>query len=175
MLNEPLTPVKENEATPMSKYFVGRKVVNDRVTRYMKGKHKTLTDEMKANGLDGEESKFVWYPKDYIETILAEMDRYGANGLRIYFGQYDNEQGEPAPGQLGLLLVLTQMKSDGNIYDLLFEEQEGFAARIGAAKSRGIDHKEFYGNKKPREFNAMIPCPSMCLNQVPAFPEDQVS
>lgn len=176
MLNETVTNGNENEVMPLSSYFVGREVVNSRVKRYMNGKHKLLTEQMASKGLAATESHFVWYPKDYLETLIKEMEHYGANGIRVYFGEYANDPVEPAPGQLGLLLVLTQLKSDGKIHDILFEEQVDYQVRSNMARSRGLDFSQLPGEDGvPREFNAMLPCPPACLNHEPHFPEEEVS
>lgn len=171
------TPVtRSKDIQPIPEYFVGRETVNRRVKKFMAGKRQLLTNDMNANGLSSEESKHVWYPKEYIEVLVDELQHYGGNGVRIYFGEYENDIMEAAPGQLGLLLVLTREEDDGKIHDILFEEQEDYSLRIGNFKSKGIDLSQSYVNGKPREFNAMLPCPPLCpKNHVAAFPEEELS
>jgi hypothetical protein len=172
MLNE---TTETTEVTPLSEFFVGREVVNHRVKRFQNGKHQLLTNDLVNRRGSGTETRFVWYPKRYFEMIMEEMERYDANGLRIYFGEYEDDGIHPAAGQLGLLLVLTKMNASGNVTDLLFEEQADFTSRASVPRNREVILMPGDDSGLPREFNVCAPCPPICINQEPNFPENDVS
>ncbi len=150
---------------PLHSCFVGKEKVNDRVKRYQlgdqgsyAGKYQMLSDAMEQRNQFQGETKYVWYTKEYIEDLLAEINFYNGDGLRVYFGEYENETGVPA-GQLCLLMVVTKVdSSDAGIHhDVIIEEEPGFDARAALSAKR--------------EINIGAPCPPICFTEGVAFPQ----
>lgn len=164
---------KGNSSSPLSDYFVGRKIVNDRVKRYKEGKQKILSEEMKKKEFFQGESDYVWYSKVYIESLLSEMEIYSANGVRVYFGEYGGEPGDPPPaGQLGLMFVLTEEQPDGVTRDIILEDKSNFAVRELASKNKNTGSAAISNEREAREYNIFDPSPPARFNHESSFPEE---
>jgi hypothetical protein len=151
--------------TPLHSCFVGQEKVNDRVKRYQfgdralyKGKHQLLSDKMEEQSHFQGETKYVWYSKQYFEDLITEINLYSGDGIRVYFGEYENENGVPA-GQLCLLMVVTKPDaSDAAIHrDVIMENEPGFDTRVTVSGTR--------------EMNIGAPCPPICDTEGVAFPQ----
>ncbi|MDB5087134.1 MAG: hypothetical protein JWR09_1128, partial [Mucilaginibacter sp.] len=94
------------------------------------------------------ETKAVWYTKEHIALLLEEMDHADADGLRIYLGEYGED--ENYSGQLCLLMVMTKEEQEtGAQSDISIEDATDFQARS-------------VNDKKSRDFNVGSPCPPIC-------------
>lgn len=177
MPNEVIFNDNEPEGTPIADFYAGKQVLFDRVKRYMEGKRRLLTAEMRKNQCYNDESIFVQYPKRYFEAIIYEMEKYGADGIRIYFGEYENNANEEAAGQLGLLMLLTKTNAEMKVEPVYLEEQPGFLERLSNARSRGIDTTIInIDDVDPREIDVCRPCPPACPKlYTDGFPEDGLS
>jgi hypothetical protein len=151
--------------TPLHSSFVGKEKVNDRVKRYQsgdralyKGKHQLLSDNMEQQGHFQGETKYVWYSKQYLQDLIAEINHYNGDGLRVYFGEYENENQVPA-GQLCLLMVVTKADAinDAIHRDVIMENEPGFDLRMSVSAKR--------------EINIGAPCPPICDTEGAAFPQ----
>jgi hypothetical protein len=151
--------------TPLHSGFVGKEKVNDRVKRYQfgdqdeyEGKYQMLSDKMELRGHFQGETKYVWYSKQYFEDLVTEINLYNGDGIRVYFGEYENENGVPA-GQLCLLMVVTKPDAnDTDIHrDVVIEDEPGFDQRSAVSRSR--------------EFNIGAPCPPICFTEGVEFPQ----
>ena len=133
---------------PLPFFFVGKQITNERVNAFLNTKHNLLSD-----AISKQDTKSVWYSREHIEGLLDEMNHANANGLRIYFGAY-NENHEAYSNQLCLLMVMTRLNSQsGGHADISIEDEPDFPERSVA--ERGIpDFK--------KDFNVGSPCPPIC-------------
>ncbi|SIS96446.1 hypothetical protein SAMN05421788_102362 [Filimonas lacunae] len=132
----------QNEA-PLPFFFVGKTVTTQRINRFLQTKHVALSEQ-----LGKPDTKSVWYSREHVSKLLDEIDRAGADGLRIYFGTYGEE--EVYPGQTCLLMVMTKYDQEKcRRSDITIEDSCDFQAR-------SID------SSKPRDFNVGSPCPPIC-------------
>jgi len=147
--------LQQNGAAPLPSFFVGKTITNDRITRFMDTKHGLLSE-----ALGSPETKAIWYSRDHVSQWLEELDRAGADGMRIYFGA----QGETDdyPGQLCLLMVMTTANTQsGGHTDIKLEDAPDFQAR---------DLQPTGGKAVTRDFNTGSPCPPLCEPGM-GFPE----
>jgi len=151
---------------PLPIIFVDQTTINDRVTNYQSIKHPILDTALKNIDNGREETKSIWYSREHFETIVNEMDLTDADGVRVYFGAYSEEDGH-APGQLCLMMVLTRTVGS-NHTDIIYENEPDFEDRSNAgSRSRFAGESE-----KPRQFNYGSPCPPICVNQEPGYPQE---
>lgn len=161
---------------PLSEYFIGHNEANQRIARYRLRKHKLLTEDLEKKGCDRGETKYVWYPRSYFETLLNEMDYYkskgvNVNGARVYLGEYENKDDENFPsGQIGLIIVLTEETENNITRDIILEEKAGYLERLRAAKESNI-RLNIPGEENDRAFNVCGPCPPACMNQEDLYPD----
>lgn len=146
-------------AKPLPDIFIGTEKVQIMVEKYQTEKYPLLQAAQTAKGIGRNETKSVWYTKEHIQTLLSEMDLMNANGMRVYFGAY--EENHPlAPGQQCLLMVLTRQSSNGGNEDIIYETEPGFEERNNAsANSRSVNPSE---QETPKPFNYGSPCPPIC-------------
>lgn len=158
---------KNRSFQPLPDIFVSKSTINDRVTNYQSVKYPLLDAALKSINSHRQETKSIWYTKAHIESIVAEMDLTGADGVRIYFGAY-GESESPAPGQLCLMMVLTRSGELGSGQtDIIYENETDFEDRSNAgSRSRTAGETE-----EPRQFNYGSPCPPICVVD-PAYPQD---
>lgn len=148
--------LQENGATPLFESFVGKAVTNERVKRFMQTKHGLL-----SNALGKPETKAIWFSRDHVANWLFEIDKAGADGMRIYFGAYG--ENDAYPGQLCLQMVLTTAHPvPGGHQDISIENAADFTAR-------SIDNTSIIG--KNRDLNTGSPCPPICDPGGMNFPE----
>lgn len=143
---------------PLPEIFISKELVNSRVSNYLANKYPLLIDQQQKIAEERTETKSIWYSKDHIQTWLDEIALLNADGMRIYFGGY-NEDESPVSGQLCLIMVLTRQTENGRA-DIIYEDEPGFEDRLNAAsKARDIGDPE---NEMPRQFNYGAPCPPIC-------------
>ena len=135
--------LKSDGAQPLPFFFVGKTITKARIVRYAKTKHSILSREMNKP-----DTKSIWYTKEHIAFLLDEMNKADADGLRIYFGAYGEQ--ENYSGQTCLLMVMTKpgVRNGGHV-DISIEDETDFQARA-------------VGESKSRDFNVGNPCPPMC-------------
>jgi hypothetical protein len=157
-------------ALPLPAIFVGKETINRRVKRYLQSKHPQLSRTLGGQGTGREDTKSIWYSREHVETWLEEMNGTKADGMRVYFGAYDDNEG-PANGQLCLLMVLTRAGADGAHKDIILEEEADFEARRLAPKERSAPGDLFDTEGRSREYNYGSPCPPICDGGGSAFPQ----
>jgi hypothetical protein len=140
--------------------FVGKEIINRRIKGYLSRKHPQLSQALSANGTKREDTRSIWYSKDHVTTWLEEMQLMQADGMRVYFGAYDENEG-PANGQLCLLVVLTREGDNGVHKDIILEEEPGFDLRVPVARN-GVAGEPFAEKGTKREYNYGSPCPPLC-------------
>ncbi len=148
------------QAQPLPAIFIGTDAVQQKVEKYQIEKYPLLKEAQLLKGVNRTETKSIWYSKEHIETLLAEISLMNANGMRIYFGAYE-ENHPTAPGQQCLLMVLTRASENGTSnQDIVYENEPGFQERLNATtNSRSL---EFPEEGTPRPFNYGSPCPPIC-------------
>jgi competence protein ComGF len=148
--------------------FLGQVLANERIKRFQEGKLKLL-----SNDLQKEDTKSVWFSFESIEGIYKELVYLNANGLRVYFGTYENElTAGNAQGQLTVIFVATALNANNLNEDIILETLPDFAERQTATKAAVEAKKavEQLGIKK--EFDFGSPCPPDCGEPDPSkFPQ----
>jgi hypothetical protein len=145
--------------TPLPEIFVGKAVVTARVKNFLTVKYPKLNET-----LNGKDTRAVWYSREHLETILDEMRMLSADGLRVYFGAYEDTH-KSAPGQVCLLLVPTRASANDGHADVIIEDESGFAERVNLGEqSKGIfDNTNLPSTETEEEqskgFNYGHPCP----------------
>ncbi len=129
--------------------FLGKDKANARITAYLNGKHATLTDSM--GGIT--ETKSIFYSIDQVEMLFKELVYLNADGLRIYFGTYEDADTE-APGQLCLIMVPTRDSGDEGHEDVIVEDDVDFPDRAGS--------EDFMDPDASKAYNYGAPCPTIC-------------
>ncbi|MBW8684353.1 hypothetical protein [Chitinophaga rhizophila] len=142
---------------PLPFFYVGQKTTAERITRYQKNKHSLLTQ---AAGRP--DTRSVWYSKEHFAKLLDEIEYAGGDGIRVYFGTY--EDGHQFAGQTCLLFVTTREKQIGNSIthaNVILEKEANYADRSSMEREvilfPGDDPMEDI-----RDFNMGIPCPPRC-------------
>lgn len=145
---------------PLPDIFIGTEKVKTMAEKYISEKYPLLQAAQKAKGTNRDETKSVWYSKEHVQTWLAEMELMNANGMRVYFGAYD-EAHHIAPGQQCLVVMLTRPSADGiGNTDIVYENEPGFEERENASpNSKAIS---FDDEPTPKPFNYGSPCPPIC-------------
>jgi hypothetical protein len=147
-------------AQPLPDIFIGTEKVNTMVEKYQSEKYPLLQTVQAAKGSGRTETKSVWFSKEHVQTWLSEMELMNANGMRVYFGAYEEDH-PVAPGQQCLVVMLTRLATNGtgNI-DIIYENEADFEDRQNAtANSRDTSFDE---KPTPKPFNYGSPCPPIC-------------
>jgi hypothetical protein len=154
---------------PLPDIFIGKELLDSRVARYLTRKHPVLSKQLSGDGPYREDTRSVWYTREHVESWLEEIRHLNADGMRVYFGAYgDNEEGRP-PGQLCLLMVMTRSDGSGRLHgDIILEDESDFEARLQGARSKALDPGAGILSQTsiPKEYNYGAPCPPIC-NPIP--------
>jgi hypothetical protein len=140
---------------PLPAFFVGKSITNTRKTNYETDKLGILT-----TALGKGDTKNIWYTRNHIADLLDEIDSAGGDGLRIYFGAY--EEGHDFEGQLCLVMNVTRegMKNNVTTHENVYlEDEPDYEDRLNAERDAGIN-SPIPGGK--RDFNFGSPCPPRC-------------
>lgn len=139
--------LQQNGATPLPEFFVGKTITNERITNFMENKHGILSE-----ALGKPETKAIWYSRDHVAKWLFELDKAGADGMRVYFGAYG--ENDTYANQLCLQMVLTIANpSTGGHNDITIEDATDFTDRSIEPGKTG---------SKDRDLNTGSPCPPIC-------------
>jgi hypothetical protein len=146
-------------AKPLPSNFLNKELVNERTRLYEQSNQEVPTDNPSAQTRQGEDTKWVWYSKELVQTWLDEIAYHNGDGLRIYFGrkeaptdtatEADAEHiNEALPGNLCLIMSITKEGSyaDSHI-NVVYENIEDFNDRKQAAD-------ELKNSETPRNLNA---------------------
>lgn len=139
--------LQSNGARPLPPFFIGQQITQDRIDRFVQEKHPLL-----SNAIGKPDTKAIWYSRDHVAQWLSEIDKNGADGMRVYFGTQGDT--EDYPGQTCLLMVLTKKDEVTGVHtDFTIEEEADF-------NDRSINKNEDSNLK--RDFNTGAPCPPIC-------------
>jgi hypothetical protein len=164
--------------------FEHSKTINDRVKRYLDGKHKMLTADMQIIIPGGEETKWAWYSKKQVQTWLEEMELLNGDGLRIYFGEKEVETGDEtnlaaniqkAAGQLCLIMVLTRqgIEEDSHV-NIIYEKLPDFKEReLLYDAERAAENSD--ETEQTMNFNFGSYSPPKTITEGDDFPNDSVT
>lgn len=139
-------------AKPVPSFFMGKTAANRRITNYMQSKHPLLSEHASTT-----ETKSIWYSLDHFETLYKELVFLNADGIRIYFGNYESDHPD-FPGQLCLIMVPTRFNelTEGH-KDIVLEDEAEFAQRPGS--------QSFLSEEQNKPYNYGSPCPTICSAQ----------
>ncbi len=145
---------------PLPGIFEDYDTINERVKLYIKGKHAALTKAMKEKDETREETRWIWYSREHVQTWLDEMETMGADGMRIYFGEKEvkkehesdaKAQYATAAGQLCLLMVLTRKGGTDDCHEnIIYHKEPDYKER-----------KTLYDQRVDKHFNFGGYCPPM--------------
>jgi hypothetical protein len=71
--------------------FLGREKIRYQVQKFLREKLPLLT-----TAIGKEDTRWIWYSKEYLETVYEAINYLDADGVRIYFGQFEEEHPEYA-------------------------------------------------------------------------------
>ena len=166
--------LNQQTVRPLPAIFIGKELLDSRVAGYLADKHPVLSKQLSGDGPYREDTKSVWYTREHVESWLEEIRHLNADGMRVYFGAYgQNEEGRP-PGQLCLLMVMTRADGSGRLQkDIILEQESDFEARQQVAISRALDPGSgILGQASiPKEYNYGAPCPPICNPTTPISPK----
>lgn len=128
---------------PLPSIFIGKALTTSRIANYGT-KHALLSTEISKP-----DTKSVWYSKEQITELMAEIDHAEGDGVRLFFGSYEDNHAEFAH-QTCLLLVVTRAHTEGGHENVALEDEPDYEAR-----SISFDEKK-------RDFNHGSPCPPSC-------------
>jgi hypothetical protein len=141
---------------PLPAFFVGKDVTSDRIGNYA-SKHTLL-----SNDLGKPDTRSVWYSKEHITKLLEEIELAEGDGLRVFFGAYEDTH-EDYSGQTCLLMVVTREHQEGEVIthqNVIMEDEPGFSAR--GALPRGAASYTNHGFGRGKDYNHGSPCPPLC-------------
>lgn len=158
---------------PLPPIFEGKDKINKRVQLYLDGKHALLTNALQQVDSSRVETKWVWYSKEIIQMWLEEIEDLEADGMRIYIGEKEVEEGDElntanqiakSSGQLCLAMVLTRAGGyTGSHINIDYEAEPDFEDRKTLYESRKSNDKE-------RQFNFGGYCPPMSVTEGSDYP-----
>jgi hypothetical protein len=157
----------------MPAIFIGKELMDNRISNYVTQKYPVLNQQLSGDGPLREDTRSIWYTREHVESWLEEIRHLNADGMRIYFGAYgNNEEGRP-PGQLCLLMVMTRSDGPGTPHeDIVLENEPDFEARQQGARSRSLNGGNGILDQTslPKEYNYGAPCPPICPPTKPTSP-----
>lgn len=146
-------------SNPLPVFYVGKAVTAQRIERYASTKHPLLSE-----GIGKPDTKSIWYSKEHLETLLAEITLVEGDGLRVFFGTYE-EAHEQFSNQICLLMVPTRAKEINGITvhsNVLLENEPGFSERSSSTRGLDLKSENVVIDEKKKEFNYGSPCPPIC-------------
>lgn len=144
-----------NSSNPLPPFYVGRTITEARRNNFENDKLGLLT-----TALGKDDTKSIWYSREHIAGLIAEIDHADGDGLRIYFGAY--ESGHDYEGQLCLVMNVTREATVGLVtvhQNVVLEDEPDFNDRQSSDRDAGIS-KNLPAGK--RDFNFGSPCPPRC-------------
>lgn len=148
-------------AKPLPTIFIDKEVVNERVNNFLNNKHPVLT-----TAIGKPESKAAWYSLEQFEELVREMYYQNADGIRIYFGAYSDNDPDYA-NQLTIIFVPTYLdESTGNHKDIVIDDDEDFGVRSEVVAK--ID--SFAKNRIPKSLDTLVLCPPTCDHHELLYP-----
>jgi len=141
---------------PLPIFFISQALLEQRSGRFINQKNNLL-----SNALGKPDTRSVWYTRDHIAGLLDEIDHYGGDGLRIYFGMYEPDHPNFA-GQLCLVMNPTRTVDGSTGHpDIIVENEPDFAERSALPRASGAGLEDNVFNKK-KGGNLGSPCPPIC-------------
>jgi hypothetical protein len=121
-----------NNAKPLPEIFISKEVVNERVKNYVNNKLPKLNETLSGSS----DTQSGWYSLEQFEELMREMYHLNADGLRIYFGAYGDN--DPLyPNQLTFMFVPTYLNAEtGNTTDIMIEDLPDFPIRAALPDSK---------------------------------------
>jgi hypothetical protein len=139
---------------PLPFFYIGKDLTDDRINDYVSNKHNLLSSAMNK-----QDTKSIWYSKEHIEKLLAEIEHYEGDGLRVSLGTY--ETGNEFAGQTCLVMNVTRELIIGDLIkhtNVNLETEPDFEDRSALSRKLNGDDPLF----GDRDFNYGSPCPPRC-------------
>jgi hypothetical protein len=140
----PKTKIMDNNLTPLPPSFIPYQTGEERINRFLNSRHQAMS----ANA-GREDTRSIWYTLEHIKKIYEELQLQDADGMRVYFGVYGDQ--EEYPGQTCLIMRPTHGNANGESIDIKMETTSNFADRL-----------DLYN--KSKDMNLGRPCPPRCPN-----------
>jgi hypothetical protein len=145
-------------AAPLPYFYVGADLTNQRITAYKNGKHVLLSDD-----LGKPDTRSIWYSKEHFEKLVEEIELAGGDGIRVYFGVY--EEGHEYEGQLCLLFRSTRelIKNNGlHHVNVILENEPDYPERSTLEREIFTFPGSNPTEQDVRDFNLGQACPPRC-------------
>jgi hypothetical protein len=92
----------------------GRKITRSEAKRIIQGYKHTKWFKL-CDGIKKEETKSVWFNSEFCAELAKDLQRTDVNGLRIYFGAYDGDDGDDGKKErMTVVLVSTTGDKDAD-------------------------------------------------------------
>jgi hypothetical protein len=143
----------KKSSSPLPFFFIGKEVTNRRKAKFIREKYPAI------NAAFGkEDTRSIWYSREHIAKLLEEIDLSGGDGLRVYFGAYEDDH--EFAGQLCLVFNATREKNENGIsshVDVQIEDEPNYSERL--TLTRAFDPEKLQATK---DYNFGSPCPPRC-------------
>jgi len=146
-----------NATIPLPFFYIGRSLTRERIDTYQSQKLSLL-----SGAIGKPDTKSIWYSREHVEKLLAEIDYAGGDGVRLYFGTY--ESGHVFADQTCIVMNVTrELEVDDDIMhvDVVLEKEPDFADRSSVPREV-ITFPGGINSIFKRDFNYGSPCPPRC-------------
>jgi hypothetical protein len=150
--------ITQTSAKPLPFFFIGQQQTQERIGNYLSQKHGLLT-----TSLGKPDTKSIWYSREHVEKLLEEIDYNSGDGLRIYFGAY--EEGHEFEGQLCLVMYVTRQEGSGELAthpNIVLENMPDYESRSAQERDVIFFPGESIFTSRKKDFNYGSPCPPRC-------------
>lgn len=146
-------------AKPLPGIFIPKDVVNERVNNYLVSKHPLL-----SSAIEKDETKAAWYSLEQFEQLMREIYYLNADGLRVYFGAYGNDDLR-YPSQMTIIFVPTYLdEQTGKQKDIIIDDDDNYTARSSNTNIM------FAKSDIPKNLDTIGLCPPGCDDGELSYP-----
>jgi len=150
----------QRNSKPLPEVFIDKTEVNIRVKNFMEHKHGLLTTAIGKN-----ESKSAWYSLEQFEQVMRELYYQNADGMRIYFGAYPDDNSDYAR-QLTIIFVPTfYNENTGKHTDIIIDDDESFGDRGEPLEMQSMSIR--------KNLDTFGLCPPSCYDQDCVYPYNE--
>lgn len=122
MVNEAAAPYfKKNKGgiTELPQFHMGKETANQQIKKYIN----IVPPVLEAYGDTGNTPYFSWRSKQFIESLITELDYLNADGVRIYLGIGENDF------TINPIFIPTRAVDYNRQEDIILEEEPDFEVR----------------------------------------------
>jgi hypothetical protein len=107
--------------------FLGKERISHMIRVFLTLKQPLINAE-----IGKEDTRWIWYSKEYLEAIYEEINYLNGNGLRIYLGRFEEDHPEYAQQTCLIWIPTRQNEHSGYKYsdDVIIEDLPDFPERL---------------------------------------------